>query len=76
MVSKLLDTITRALHRGHAQVHVFSSFVASSSAFSGITLAPLAGAAAALEIAEGLDLDLLTPYRVNRFTKIFKNKGL
>ncbi|EKX54370.1 hypothetical protein GUITHDRAFT_132116 [Guillardia theta CCMP2712] len=43
---------------------------------SGITLAPLAGAAAALEIAEGLDLDLLAPYRVNRFTKIFKNKGL
>uniref|UniRef100_A0A7S0NFD7 FAD dependent oxidoreductase domain-containing protein n=1 Tax=Hanusia phi TaxID=3032 RepID=A0A7S0NFD7_9CRYP len=39
---------------------------------SGITLAPLAGAAAALEIAEGLDLDLLSPYRVGRFTKVFR----
>jgi glycine/D-amino acid oxidase-like deaminating enzyme len=34
---------------------------------SGITLAPLLGSLAATEIADGVDLDLLTPYRPTRF---------
>jgi glycine/D-amino acid oxidase-like deaminating enzyme len=34
---------------------------------SGVTLAPLAGELAALEIAEGVTVDMLAPYRLERF---------
>ena len=34
---------------------------------SGVTLAPLAGELAAIEIADGVPVDLLTPYRPDRF---------
>ena len=34
---------------------------------SGVTLAPLVGEYAAIEILDGVSVDLLAPYRVERF---------
>jgi glycine/D-amino acid oxidase-like deaminating enzyme len=35
---------------------------------SGITLSPLIGQVAAMEILDGADVDLLNPYRPSRFS--------